>query len=109
MTSLQFFLPLMASREIFHRFQWVIPGQLARFSAPHYHGRDSIQNMDQAAVDELTRLGINTIVSMNSVPLSANQQALVATANIKYNHILVGGLQPPTLAQLTSIRYCVAA
>lgn len=95
------------SSTIFHRFSWVIPERLARASAPNYSGNDATQNMNQAAVNNLIRLRINTIVSVNEIFFPANQRTLLSNANIGYNRFPVRDFTAPTLAQLRSIRNIV--
>jgi hypothetical protein len=89
--------------DVFRRFRWVIPGRLARSSAPYYNGRDEDQNMDQVAVDFLISRGINNIISLNSRPLSKAELDLLKIHGITYTHEAVEDFGTPTLAQLQTV------
>ena len=52
----------------FKNFRWVIPGSLARSSAPHYVSDDNDENMDEEAVGYLVKQNITSIISFTAAP-----------------------------------------
>jgi len=90
----------------FRRFEWVIPGQLARSSAPYYNNQDSDQHMDSSAVRFLVDHGIQNIISLNSEKLSAEEQNRLRVVEITYNHIGVVDFTAPTREQFDLIHEC---
>lgn len=87
----------------FRRLQWVIPGRLARSSAPYYDSRDSDQKVDEAAISFLAGHGIEFLISLNSVPLSASDVEWLACEGIDYKHVPVQDFHAPTPAQLQQV------
>jgi protein tyrosine phosphatase len=94
---------------VFRRFRWVIPGRLARSSAPHYNGHDEDQNMDQEAVDFLVGQEITNVISFNGYPLSREEIDRLKSRGISYHHIALPDYTAPTLAQLETLRSCYTA
>jgi len=72
---------------VFRRFEWVIPGRLARSSAPYYNGEDADEAINETSIEFLNKYGINNIVSLNSVELSPRQRGWLHDAKISYSHI----------------------
>ena len=72
---------------VFRRFEWVIPGHLARSSAPYYDDEDSDEKIDETSIEFLNNHGIKNIISLNSVELSPRQKAKLRAAKISYSHI----------------------
>ncbi|PUU75895.1 hypothetical protein B9Z19DRAFT_305061 [Tuber borchii] len=71
----------------FRRFEWVIPGRLARSSAPYYDGEDTDENINETSIEFLNNYGIKNIISLNSVELSLRQKDRLRAAGISYSHI----------------------
>jgi protein-tyrosine phosphatase len=88
---------------VFKRFEWVIPGRLARSSAPHYESHDEDQNMDTVAVDFLTRHGITNVINLNSCPLSWTEFSALLSNGITYTHISIEDFHAPTLSDFDSL------
>jgi len=72
---------------VFRRFEWVIPGHLARSSAPYYEGEDADENINETSIEFLNNYGIKNIISLNSVELSSRQKGRLRKAKISYSHI----------------------
>ena len=72
---------------VFRRFEWVIPGRLARSSAPYYNGEDADENINETSIEFLHNYGIKNIISLNSVELPPRQRGWLRTAKISYSHI----------------------
>jgi len=72
---------------VFRRFEWVIPGRLARSSAPYYNGEDADENINETSIEFLNNYGIKNIISLNSVELSPRQRGWLRAAKISYSHI----------------------
>ena len=72
---------------VFRRFQWVIPGRLARSSAPYYDGEDADESINETSIEFLNNYGIKNIISLNSVELSSRQKGRLRAAEITYSHI----------------------
>ena len=72
---------------VFRRFEWVIPGRLARSSAPYYNSEDADEAINGASIEFLQSYGINNIISLNSVELSPRQRGWLHDAKISYSHI----------------------
>ena len=72
---------------VFKRFEWVIPGRLARSSAPYYDGEDSDENINETSIEFLNNYGIKNIISLNSVELSPREKGRLRVAKISYSHI----------------------
>jgi len=72
---------------VFRRFEWVIPGHLARSSAPYYNGEDADEAINETSIEFLNNHGINNIISLNSVELSPRQRGWLRAAKISYSHI----------------------
>jgi len=88
---------------VFRRFEWVIPGRLARSSAPHYVSHDEDQNMNSAAISFLVSHGITNVISLNSYPLSLMELGLLLTNRISYTHVCVQDYHAPTLTDFDTI------
>ena len=73
--------------QVFRRFQWVIPGRLARSSAPYYDGEDADESINETSIEFLNNYGIKNIISLNSVELSQRQRERLRAAKISYSHI----------------------
>jgi len=73
--------------KVFRRFEWVIPGRLARSSAPYYDGEDSDEAINETSVEFLNNHKIKNIISLNSVELSPRQKGRLRAAGISYLHI----------------------
>ncbi|PUU80595.1 hypothetical protein B9Z19DRAFT_1191735 [Tuber borchii] len=71
---------------VFRRFEWVIPGRLARSSAPYYDGDDRDESINETSI-EFLNYGIKNIISLNSVELSPRQKDRLRAAEITYSHI----------------------
>jgi len=71
----------------FRRFEWVIPGRLARSSAPFYDGEDADENINETSIEFLNNYEIKNIISLNSVELSPRQKGRLRAAGISYSHI----------------------
>ncbi|KAH9071124.1 hypothetical protein EDB83DRAFT_2366655 [Lactarius deliciosus] len=74
--------------------------KLFRSSCPNYDGRDSSQNLNQAAVDILVQRKINRIVSFNEVAYKPEEMDRLSKANIIYRHLPVGDFKAATIDQL---------
>ncbi|PUU75899.1 hypothetical protein B9Z19DRAFT_992587 [Tuber borchii] len=72
---------------VFRRFEWVIPGRLARSSAPYYDGEDADENINETSIEFLKNHGIKNIISLNSGELSPRQKDRLRKAKISYSHI----------------------
>ncbi|PUU75886.1 hypothetical protein B9Z19DRAFT_992631 [Tuber borchii] len=72
---------------VFRRFEWVIPGRLARSSAPYYNGEDADESINETSIEFLNNYGIKNIISLNSVELSPRQRGWLRAARISYSHI----------------------
>ena len=72
---------------VFRRFEWVIPGRLARSSAPYYDSEDADQSMNETSIEFLDHYQIKNIISLNSVELSPRERARLRDAEIAYSHI----------------------
>jgi len=72
---------------VFRRFEWVIPGRLARSSAPYYSGEDADENINETSIEFLQNYGIKNIISLNSVELPPRQRGWLRAAKISYSHI----------------------
>ena len=72
---------------VFRRFEWVIPGRLARSSAPYYDGEDADESINETSIEFLNNYGIKNIISLNSVELSPRQRGWLRAAGISYSHI----------------------
>ncbi|PUU75898.1 hypothetical protein B9Z19DRAFT_1130590 [Tuber borchii] len=72
---------------VFRRFEWVIPGHLARSSAPYYDIEDADQSMNETSIEFLDHYQIRNIISLNSVELSPRERARLRDAEIAYSHI----------------------
>ena len=73
---------------VFRRFEWVIPGRLARSSAPYYNGEDADESINETSIEFLNNYGIKNIISLNSVELSPRQRGWLRAAEISYSHIM---------------------
>ena len=73
--------------QVFRRFEWVIPGNLARSSAPYYDGEDADESINETSIEFLNSYKINNIISLNSVELSQRQRDRLRAAKISYSHI----------------------
>jgi len=74
---------------VFRRFEWVIPGRLARSSAPYYNGEDADESINETSIEFLNNYAIKNIISLNSVELSPRQRGWLRAAEISYSHIMV--------------------
>ena len=74
---------------VFRRFEWVIPGRLARSSAPYYNGEDADESINETSIEFLNNYGIKHIISLNSVELSPRPRGWLRAAGISYSHIKV--------------------
>ena len=72
---------------VFRRFEWVIPGRLARSSAPYYNGEDVDENINETSIEFLHDHGIKNIISLNSVELPPRPRGWLRAAKISYSHI----------------------
>jgi len=72
---------------VFRRFEWVIPGRLARSSAPYYDGEDADEAINQTSIEFLNNYEIKNIISLNSIELSPRQKGRLRAAKISYSHI----------------------
>jgi len=72
---------------VFRRFEWVVPGRLARSSAPYYDGEDSDESINDDSIEFLKKYGIKNIISLNSIELLSRQKGKLRPAGISYSHI----------------------
>jgi len=72
---------------VFRRFEWVIPGRLARSSAPYYNGEDADENINETSIEFLNNHGIKNIISLNSGEVPLRQRGWLHAAKISYSHI----------------------
>ena len=72
---------------VFRRFEWVVPGRLARSSAPYYNGEDADESINETSIEFLNNYRIKNIISLNSVELSPHQKGRLRKAKISYSHI----------------------
>jgi len=72
---------------VFRRFEWVIPGRLARSSAPYYDGEDTDEAINETSIQFLKNYKIKNIISLNSVELPPRQRDRLRAAGISYSHI----------------------
>ena len=89
---------------VFRRFEWVIPGRLARSSAPFYDGEDADESINEISIEFLNNYGIKNIISLNSVELSPRQKGRLHKAKILYSHIKAMGCSAVTEEQFDQIR-----
>ena len=73
---------------VFRRFEWVVPGRLARSSAPYYNGEDADESINETSIEFLNNYRIKNIISLNSVELSPHQKGRLRKAKISYSHIM---------------------
>ncbi|KAG0639003.1 hypothetical protein HOY80DRAFT_965189 [Tuber brumale] len=88
---------------VFRQFEWVIPGQLARSSAPYYDGEDSDQSINETSIGFLVRHDIKNIISLNSIELSKRERDRLRRAKITYSHIMTQEFTAPSQAQFDQI------
>jgi len=88
---------------VFRRFEWVIPGRLARSSAPFYDGEDADESINEISIEFLNNYGIKNIISLNSVELSPRQEGRLHRAKILYSHIKAVGCSAVTQEQFDQI------
>ncbi|KAG0639004.1 hypothetical protein HOY80DRAFT_922046 [Tuber brumale] len=72
---------------VFRRFEWVVPGRLARSSAPYYDGEDSDESINETSIEFLHNHEIKNIISLNSVEISPREKGRLRAARISYSHI----------------------
>jgi len=72
---------------VFRRFEWVIPGHLARSSAPYYNGEDADENINETSIEFLHNYGINNTISLNSIEVPPRQKGWLHAAKISHSHI----------------------
>ena len=89
---------------VFRKFEWVIPGRLARSSAPYYDGEDADENINETSIGFLNNYGIKNIISLNSVELSPRQKGRLRAARISYSHIKAVKCTAVTQEQFDQIR-----
>ena len=65
----------------------MIPGHLARSSAPYYNGEDADENINETSIEFLNNYGINNIISLNSSEVPPRQRGWLHDAKISYSHI----------------------
>ncbi|KAL7819439.1 hypothetical protein V8C44DRAFT_318112 [Trichoderma aethiopicum] len=87
----------------FLNFRWVVPGRLARSSAPHYENSDVDQDMDAEALGYLRRQGITSIISLNAYPLPEMATRRLQEFGMTYNHIPVAEFCAPTMEQFLEL------
>jgi len=88
---------------VFRRFEWVIPGRLARSSAPFYDGKDCDESINEVSIEFLSNYGIKNIISLNSVELSPHKKDRLHKAKISYSHIKAVGCAAVTQEQFDQI------
>jgi len=88
---------------VFRRFEWVIPGRLARSSAPYYNGEDVDENINETSIEFLHNHKIKNIISLNSVELPLRQRGWLRTAEISYSHVRAVGCTAVTQEQFDQI------
>jgi len=88
---------------VFRRFEWVIPGRLARSSAPYYDGEDADENINETSIEFLQNYGIKNIISLNSVELSSRQRGRLRAAKVSYSHVKAVGCAAVTQEQFDQI------
>jgi len=88
----------------FRRFEWVVPGRLARSSAPYYDGEDSDESINDDSIEFLKKYGIKNIISLNSIELSSRQKGKLRAAGISYSHIKALEYTAVTQEQFDQIR-----
>ncbi|CUS10125.1 unnamed protein product [Tuber aestivum] len=88
---------------VFRRFEWVVPDRLARSSAPYYDGEDSDESINETSIEFLANHGIQNIISMNSVEISARERGKLRAAGISYSHIRALEFTAPTQEQFDQI------
>jgi len=88
---------------VFRRFEWVIPGRLARSSAPYYNGEDADEAINETSIEFLNNYEIRNIISLNSVELSPRQRGWLRAAKISYSHIKALECTAVTQAQFDQI------
>ncbi|KAG0632960.1 hypothetical protein HOY80DRAFT_914110 [Tuber brumale] len=72
---------------VFRRFEWVVPGRLARSSAPYYDGEDSDEAINETSIEFLVSHDIRNIISLNSIEISSREKGRLRAAEITYSHI----------------------
>ncbi|PUU75885.1 hypothetical protein B9Z19DRAFT_1109806 [Tuber borchii] len=88
---------------VFRRFEWVIPGRLARSSAPFYDGKDADESINEISIEFLNNYGIKNIISLSSVELSPHKKDRLHKAKISYSHIKAVGCAAVTQKQFDQI------
>ncbi|KAJ7638091.1 protein-tyrosine phosphatase-like protein [Mycena rosella] len=86
-----------------HRFDWVITDVLARSSAPNYNGKDSDQRMDVRAIEQLVKLGVKSIISLNEHVLLEDEIEGLTRKGITYFHSPIVDFSVPTVDQMQDI------
>ncbi|KAG0126842.1 hypothetical protein HOY82DRAFT_569406 [Tuber indicum] len=88
---------------VFRRFEWIVPGRLARSSAPYYDDQDSDQSINETSTEFLLSHGIKNIISLNSIEISPRERDRLCTAGISYSHIKAPECTAPTQVQFYQI------
>jgi len=88
---------------VFRRFEWVIPGRLARSSAPYYDGDDVDEAINETSIEFLNNYGIKNIISLNSVELPPRHKGRLRAAGISYSHIKAVECKAVTQVQFDQI------
>ncbi|KAG0124738.1 hypothetical protein HOY82DRAFT_673444 [Tuber indicum] len=88
---------------VFRRFEWVVPGRLARSSAPYYDGEDSDEAINETSIGFLVSHGIKNIISLNSMEISSREKGRLRAAEILYSHIKALEFTAPTQEQFDQI------
>ena len=93
-----------AKRELaFVRFQWVLPGTLARSGQPNYTGTDADHTVRPFDVTFLQLNKIVCVVSANSRDMSGEGKDRLAKAGIHFHHARMEDFGAPTPAQLHEV------
>ncbi|KAJ7638089.1 protein-tyrosine phosphatase-like protein [Mycena rosella] len=85
------------------RFDWVITDVLARSSAPNYNGEDSDQRMDVRAIEQLVKLGVKSIISLNEHVLLKDEIEGLTRKGITYFHSPIVDFSVPTVDRMQNI------
>ncbi|PUU75888.1 hypothetical protein B9Z19DRAFT_1130580 [Tuber borchii] len=91
-------------KSVFRRFEWVVPGRLARSSAPYYNGEDADENINETSIEFLNGYRIKNIISLNSVELPPRPRGWLRAAGISYSHIKAVECAAVTQDQFDQIR-----
>ena len=93
----------------FDRFQWVLPGTLARSSAPGYRGGDREHTVKPFDVGFLRGNQIVCVISANEYELDKKGRESLARVGIEFHHFGLADFGAPTPKRLREIADLIEA